>query len=146
MKIEMTLKSKSYILDLNHVKLSLRIFFLLGCLLVGFIFVKNTNTKKAVNLTFCQILPVAMVLCWFLGEQCISCLQYILYPLQSQETSLWEVLSPVLRQPWDRGLTCCSNSGQYWLCISPFTYKCESCFHPNCHRHLQLEGRMEQPG
>ena len=33
MKIEMALKSRSYIIDLDHVKFSLGIFFFLGCLM-----------------------------------------------------------------------------------------------------------------
>ena len=54
MNIEMALKSRSYILDLDHVKLSLGIFFLLGFLMESFlhelsgytlIFVKNTNPQ-----------------------------------------------------------------------------------------------------
>ena len=54
MKIEMALKSRSYILDLDHVKMSMGIFFLLGCLMESllhqlsgytFIFVKNTHQK-----------------------------------------------------------------------------------------------------
>ena len=77
MNIEMALKSRSYILDLDHVQLSLKTFFLLGCLMESFlhqlsgytlIFVKNTH-KKAANLTFCLILPAAMVSWWFLGVQ-----------------------------------------------------------------------------
>ena len=67
MNIEMALKSGSYILDLDHVKLSLGILFFLSCLkeiifqqLSGptFIFVKNTHRKGA-NLMFCLISPVA---------------------------------------------------------------------------------------
>ena len=77
MNIEMALKSRSYILDLDHVKLSLGIFFFLSCLIESifhqlsgstFIFVKNTD-QKAANLTFCLILPAAMVSWWFLGVQ-----------------------------------------------------------------------------
>ena len=68
MNIEMALKSRSYILDLDHVKLSLGIFFLLGCLMESllhqlsgytFIFVKNTH-QKAANLMFRLILPAGM--------------------------------------------------------------------------------------
>ena len=56
MNIEMALKSRSYILDLDHVKMSLGIFFFLSCLiesifhqLLGptFIFVKNTHQITA---------------------------------------------------------------------------------------------------
>ena len=56
MNIQMALKSRSYILDLDHVRLSLGIFFLLGCLIESFlyplsgstfIFVKNTHQKAA---------------------------------------------------------------------------------------------------
>ena len=79
MNIEMALKSRSYILDLDHVKLSLEIFFLLGCLMESllhqlsgytFIFVKNTH-QKAANFTFRLILPAPMVSWWFLGVQYI---------------------------------------------------------------------------
>ena len=74
MNIEMALKSRSYILDHDHVKLSLGIFFLLSCLresfhqLSGstFIFVKNTH-QKAANLLFCLISPAGMVPACFLG-------------------------------------------------------------------------------
>ena len=60
MNIEMALKSRSYILDLDHVKLYLGIFFFLSCLIDSishqlsgstFIFVKNTH-QKAANLVF----------------------------------------------------------------------------------------------
>ena len=79
MNIEMALKSRSYILDLDHVKLSLGIFFFLSCLiesifhqLLGstFIFVKNTH-QKAKNLTFCLISTVAQTPAWFLEGQYI---------------------------------------------------------------------------
>ena len=54
MNIEMALKSRSYILDLDHVKLSLGIFFLLGCLMESLLhqlsgytfFVSKTHTKN----------------------------------------------------------------------------------------------------
>ena len=67
MNIEKALKSRSYILDLDCVELSLEIFFFLSCLLESFfyqlsgstiIFVKNTH-QKAANLMFGLILPVA---------------------------------------------------------------------------------------
>ena len=67
MNIEMALKSGSYILDLDHVKSSLGIFFFLSCLtksifhqLSGssFIFVKNTH-QKAKKIMFFLISPVA---------------------------------------------------------------------------------------
>ena len=73
MNIEMALKSRSYILDLDHVKLSLGVFFFLSCLIESifhqlsgskFIFVKNTH-QKAANLMFCLISPVAQILAWF---------------------------------------------------------------------------------
>ena len=57
MNIEMALKSRNYILDLDFVKLSLEIFFLLGCLMetllhqlsgYTFIFVKK-NTPKSLK-------------------------------------------------------------------------------------------------
>ena len=77
MNIEMALKSRSYIFDLDLVKLSLGIFFFLSCLIESifhqlsgstFIFVKNTH-QKAANLMFCLILPVALTPAWFLGGQ-----------------------------------------------------------------------------
>ena len=77
MNIEMALKSRSYILDLDHVKLYLGIFFFLSCLIEiifhqlsgsTFIFVKNTH-QKAANLRFCLISPVAMIPAWFLEGQ-----------------------------------------------------------------------------
>ena len=67
MNIQMALKSRSYILDLDHVKSSLGIFFFLSCLMDSllhqlsgstFIFVKNTH-QKAANFTFWLILHVA---------------------------------------------------------------------------------------
>ena len=77
MNIEMALKSGSYILDLNHVKSSLGIFFLLSCLIEmifhqlsgsTFIFVKNTH-RKAGNLMFFLISPVAKTPALFLEGQ-----------------------------------------------------------------------------
>ena len=80
MNIEMALKSRSYILDLDHVKLLfLGIFFLLGCFIKSllhqlsgytFIFVKNTH-QKAANIMFCLILPTAKVPWWSHGVQYI---------------------------------------------------------------------------
>ena len=73
----MALKSRSYILYLDHVKLSLGIFFFLSCLIDSifhqlsgstFIFVKNTH-QKAANLMFCLISPVAQIPAWFLEGQ-----------------------------------------------------------------------------
>ena len=67
MNIQMALKSRSFILDLDHMKPSLVIFFFLSGLMESFlhqlsvstfIFVKNTHQKSA-NLMFCLILPVA---------------------------------------------------------------------------------------
>ena len=81
MNIEMALKSRSYILDLDHVKLSLGVFFFMICLIESifhqlsgstFLFVKNRH-QKAVNLDFCLISPVAQTPAWFLERQ------YILY-------------------------------------------------------------------
>ena len=75
--IQMTLKSRSYILDLGHVKLSFGIFFFLSCLIERifhqlpgstFIVVKNTH-QKAANLMFCLISPVAQTPAWFLEGQ-----------------------------------------------------------------------------
>ena len=72
--MKLALKSRSYFIDLDHVKLSLGILFLLGCLMDSllhqlsgytFIFVKNTH-QKAANLTFCLISPVAKIPAWFL--------------------------------------------------------------------------------
>ena len=77
MNIEMALKSRSYILDLDHVKSSLGIFFFLSCLIESifhqhsgstFIFVKNTH-QKAANLTSCLLSPVAQIPAWFLEGQ-----------------------------------------------------------------------------
>ena len=77
MNIEMALKSRSYILDLDHVKLSLGILFFLSCLIESifhqlsgptFIFVKTTH-KKDTNLMFCLISHVAMIPAWFLDGQ-----------------------------------------------------------------------------
>ena len=77
MNIEMALKSRSYIFDLDHVKLSLEIFFFLSSLIESifhqlsrstFIFVKNTH-QKAANLTFCLISPVAKSPVWSLEGQ-----------------------------------------------------------------------------
>jgi hypothetical protein len=77
MNIEMALKWRSYILELDRVKLSLQIFFFLSCLMGNFfhqlsgstfIFVKNTH-QKAANLTFDLILPVALIPAWFLEGQ-----------------------------------------------------------------------------
>ena len=57
MNTEMALKSRSYVLDLDHVKLSLGIFFFLSCLIESifhqlsgsaFILVKNTHQKPQI--------------------------------------------------------------------------------------------------
>ena len=70
MNIEIAIKSRSYILYLYRVKLSLGLFFFLSGLsesfihqLPGstFIFVENTH-QKAANLIFGLILPVALTL------------------------------------------------------------------------------------
>ena len=77
MNIEMALRSRSYTLDLDRVKLSLGVFFFLSCLmecffpqLLGstFIFVKNTH-RKSENLMFGKILPVALTPARFLEGQ-----------------------------------------------------------------------------
>ena len=78
LNIEMALKSRSYILDLDHVKLSLGLFFfselfnkdffshqVLGS---TFIFVKNIH-QQAANFMFCLISPVAKTPLWFLEGQ-----------------------------------------------------------------------------
>ena len=79
MNIEMALKSRSYIFDLDLVKLSLGIFFFLSCLIESifhqlsgstFIFVKNTH-QKAANLMFGLISPVALTPACFLEGQYI---------------------------------------------------------------------------
>ena len=79
MNIEMALKSRSYILDLDRVRLSFGIFFFLSCLMERFfyqlsgstfIFVKNTHQKVA-NLMFRLILPVAKGPWLFLEAQSI---------------------------------------------------------------------------
>ena len=66
MNIEMVLKSRSYILDLDRVMLSLRIFFFLSCLMESFftgfqdlpLFLSNNTHQKSANLMFGIILPV----------------------------------------------------------------------------------------
>ena len=77
MNIEIALKSKSYILYLDHVKLSLGIFFFLSCLIESilhqhsgstFILVKNIDQKVA-NLTFSITSSVAKIPAWFLEGQ-----------------------------------------------------------------------------
>ena len=74
MNIEMALNSRSYILDLDRVRLSFGIFFFLSCLMgrffyllsgYTFISVKNTH-QKAANLMFRLISPVAKTPAWFL--------------------------------------------------------------------------------
>ena len=78
MNIEMALKSRSYILDLDRVRLSLGIFFFLSCLMERFfyqlsgstfIFVKKKTHQKAANLMFHLISPVAKTPAWFLEGQ-----------------------------------------------------------------------------
>ena len=77
MNIEIALKSRSYIRDLDRFRLSFGIFFFLSCLMEiffyqlsgsTFFFVKNTHQKTA-NLMFCLISPVAKTLAWFLEGQ-----------------------------------------------------------------------------
>ena len=86
MNIEMALKSRSYILDLDHVKMSLGIFFFLSCLIETifhqlsgstFIFVKNTHQKGA-NLMFCIISPAAQSPAWSVEGQFMN---YIIHGL-----------------------------------------------------------------
>ena len=76
----MALKSRSYIFDLDHVNLSLGIFFILSYLMESFlhklsgstfIFVKNTH-QKAATLMFFLITPVAKTPDWFLEGQSIA--------------------------------------------------------------------------
>ena len=81
MNIDMALKSRSYILDLDRVRLTFGIFFFLSCLMERFFLpafriylffvVKNTH-QKAANLMFCLILPVAKGPWLFLEVQFIS--------------------------------------------------------------------------
>ena len=77
MNIEMALISRSYISDLDHVKLSLGIFLCLSCLIESIfhqlsgstsIVVKNTH-QKAANLMFCLISPVAQSPAWSVEGQ-----------------------------------------------------------------------------
>ena len=65
MNIEMALKSRSYIIDLDRVRLSFGIFFFLSCLMERLLYqlVKNTH-QKAANLMFCLISPVAKTPAW----------------------------------------------------------------------------------
>ena len=81
MNIEMALKSRSYILDLYHVKLSLWLVFFPSCFIETFfpqlsgstfILVKNTH-QKAANLMFCLISPVAKTPACFLEGQFSLC-------------------------------------------------------------------------
>ena len=72
----MAIKSRSYIIYLDGVRLSLGIFFFSELfngefLLSGssFIFGKNTHQKAAHYLMFGLNLPVAMNPAWFLGMQ-----------------------------------------------------------------------------
>ena len=88
MNIEMALKSRIYIFDLDLVKLSLGIFFFLSCLIESifhqlsgstFIFVKNTH-RKAANLMFGLISPVAQSPAWSVEGQYMSVkLNYVHY-------------------------------------------------------------------
>ena len=77
MNIEMAQKSRSYIPDLDRVKLSFGILFFLSCLMESFFhqlsgstlsFVKNTH-QKAANIMFGLILPVALTPACFLEGQ-----------------------------------------------------------------------------
>ena len=77
MNNEMALKTRSYFLDLDRIKLSLGIFFFLSCSMESFfyqlsgttfILFKNTQ-QKAANLMFGLILLVLLTPAWFLGEQ-----------------------------------------------------------------------------
>ena len=67
MKIQMALKSRRYILDLDRVKLSLEIFFFSSWLMEIF------SPAFRIYLYFCQkgTLPVALTPAWFLGGQFI---------------------------------------------------------------------------
>ena len=95
MYIEMALRSRRYILDLDCVKLSLGIFFFLSCLIESFcyqlsvstfIFVKITH-QKAANLPFGLIFPVALTPAWFLGGQ------YMIK--HGNNHNPWETIKPV---------------------------------------------------
>ena len=77
MNIEMALKSKTHILDLDNVKLSLGIFFtglfngelITPAFSIYIYFDQKHTPKKAANLMFRLILPAAKVPWWFLGVQ-----------------------------------------------------------------------------
>ena len=76
MNIEMALKSRSYILDFDHVKLSLGIFFLLDCLmesllhqLSGCTFFCQKHTPKSCKFNVLQWQ-------WFLGGSLEGNLNY----------------------------------------------------------------------
>ena len=78
MDIKMTIKSGSYILDLDRVKLSLGIFFsdwfngeFFSPAFRIYVYFSQKHTQKAANFMFYQILPVAKVPWWFLGVQYI---------------------------------------------------------------------------
>ena len=77
MNIKIALKSRSYFLDLDHVKMSLGLFFFSELFnreffhrLSGYtlIFVKNTHLNAA-YLLFCLFSPVAKTPAWFLEGQ-----------------------------------------------------------------------------
>ena len=79
MNIEMALKSRSYIIDLDRVRLSFGIFLFLSSLMERFFYqlsgstfvlVKNTH-QKAANFMFC-LSPVAKTPAWFLEGQSIE--------------------------------------------------------------------------
>ena len=82
----MALKSRSYILDLNCVKLSLEIFFFMSRLMESFftsfqdlpLFSSKNTHQKAANLKFDLILPAAMIIAWFLEGQYIYTLKLYL--------------------------------------------------------------------
>ena len=81
MNIPMALKSRSYNIDLDCVKLFLGTFLVLSCLMEGFfcqqlsgstfIFVKNTH-QKAANLMLGLILHMTLIPVWLLGGHIIS--------------------------------------------------------------------------
>ena len=84
---------KSYIIDLDHLKVSSGIFFFLSCLMESFfspafrtyfLFVKNT-LQKAANLMFGLILPVLLTPAWFLGGQYIYIKKDLVFLVREKE-------------------------------------------------------------
>ena len=76
------------------------------------IFVKNTH-QKAANLTFCLILPVAMIPAWFLGGQYI----------RRTQTHYWTTTSP-LEAYRNSSITYCLNLPLFppFTCMGAYSY------------------------